>query len=492
MNYLSWWIANLGVVPLFLFAALRLVPLDLTFAFLLLLVTAVLETILPLLYRSTNSLKKINNLSYLPLIRKKVKILIILPSLFLSFNAQGAELPKQELLLTPGEHRQFAAKQVRQFAITNRDVLSAKYSNKNGLLIKAKSQGHSEVIIWDTNGRKQTYSITILGAKRQQKWQSTLEQLKQMGLHSTHQEHQVEITGELNSLLPFQYVVEQTKTFPEFSWKVILGPELKNKILEDVYHQFYDQFIDSISCKIEFLNIICQVEEGHPSIEGLKQSLEKKYGLQLYTYPSIPKFQNIKVKMKLIQMERSDGDAINFGLNRLNAKLKDILDRGLTPLIEENQVLLEKYQIKMESLAEPELILQLDQETKITLGKELPYFAQSVSGERVVTDWKFTGLSISLKCQNINGKLVMSYSTKLSSTPQQDGPISGNGQQSRVSLELDSPIQLFDLSLKGSEEEESGIPLLGDIPFVGRIFRSTKTHALHKKIIAIMEVSTHD
>lgn len=499
LTYLSWWIANLGVVPLFLFSALRFDPADLAFAFLLLLVTAVLETILPLLYQSTKNLKISNSSKYLHGSGLNVKRLILSSVLLSGFSLSGLaeELSpsknKEDLVMAIGEHRQFTPSQVHHFALTNRQVLTPTFSPKKGLIIRAKSQGFSELILWDPQGLKKVYAVNIINKRDQQQMLNVIGEAESLGLRALQNASGISFYGHVFELKNYQRLVYLKKKFPELELDIELSKELKHILLEKTYQLFYEQFIDQAKCIFEQHILACQIPPGHPEIKKIRSSLEKNYLITFREIVPIPLGQNLKIKLKIIQIERSDGREINLGLNQLNARLEDVFYHGIAPLIEKNQIMLRQYDAKIETLAEPQLILQLDQEAKITLGAEMPYPQHSDTGNVISTQWKFSGLQVTLKCQHVNGKLILTYQTELSATAtSSSGAIAGNSQLSQASIELDRPLELFDVALKGDELRQQSIPLLGDIPFLGKIFSSHELVTVNKRIIALAEVKLND
>ena len=499
LTYLSWWIANLGVVPLFLFSALRFDPADLAFAFLLLLVTAVLETILPLLYQSTKNLKISNSSKYLhgswPNVKRLILSALLLGGFSLSAMAEESSLTKnkEDLVMAIGEHRQFTPAQVHHFALTNRQVLVPTFSPKKGLIIRAKTQGFSELILWDQQGRKQVFAVNIINKRDQQQMLNVISEAESLGLKALQNASGITFSGAVTELRHYQRLVDLKKKFPELELDLELSKELKHLILEKAYHLFYEHFIDQAQCTFEQHKLDCQIPPGHPAIKNIKSMLENNFLITLREIAPIPLGQNLKIKLKIIQIERSDGREINFGLNQLNARLEDVFNHGIAPLIEKNQIMLRQYDAKIETLAEPQLLLHLDQEAKITLGAEIPYSQHNETGSVISTQWKFSGLQVKLKCQHVNGKLILTYQTELSSTAaSSNGSIAGNSQLSQASIELDRPLELFDVALKGDELRQQSIPLLGDIPFLGKIFSSHELVTINKRIIALAEVKLND
>lgn len=498
-NYLSWWIGNFGVVPLFLFSALRFAPHDLDFAFLLFEVTAVLETIFPLLYQSTNSLKKFNSSKYLHGFCAFVKRLIRIPLLFfcsfllLSFPLHASSEQREEMSLAIGEHRQFSPQEVKSFAVTNRQVLQPTFSSKKGLIIRGKAQGFSELIIWPVSGAKLVYSIHVQSKQRQLEQVKLMTLAQNLGLKYKAAADYSLMEGTINRFEDYQLLAGIKQKTTNLLLRVNYSIELKRQILEKVYLQFYDHYIDQVSCQFENEDLICRMPQGHPRFAEIKKNLEQSFWLKIDEIPVMPLGQNLKIKLKIIQIERADGRELDFGLSQLGASVSDVFNKGVTSLIENNKILLADHHASIETLAEPQILIQIDKVATIKLGNEIPFAQNSANGLTTHTQWKFAGLNIKILCQQLNDKIYLHYRTELSSaTPTESGAISGNGQHSQVSLTLGQPIELFDLSLKTDGSNDDSIPLLGNIPILGHLFRSSTKKQVHKRIIALAEVTNHE
>src|SRR6056300_774204 len=98
-SYLSSWIGNLGVVPLFLSLTFLFCPALTLLFFLLFSVTAVLETIFQLL--QTRLIQK----RFLPLVKPYVKATPAILVIFFSFPLYGSD----NLLISKGEHLEIKA-----------------------------------------------------------------------------------------------------------------------------------------------------------------------------------------------------------------------------------------------------------------------------------------------------------------------------------------------------------------------------------------------
>src|SRR5690606_28084069 len=118
--------------------------------------------------------------------------------------------------------------------------------------------------------------------------------------------------------------------------------------------------------------------------------------------------RNYRLRLKLIQLERMDGREIHLGLDKLHAKLSDLFDFGLRKLIDENHVFLSKSKMNLSSLAEPEMIVNLQTPQLIEIGAQIPYQNIAQQGSAVIApiDWRFAGLRIKTKITESYGRLL--------------------------------------------------------------------------------------
>jgi hypothetical protein len=163
-NYLAW-IANLGVVPLFLLAAFLLAPAFFFLASLLLVVTLVLETMTTLLSQILIKNLYYFKQSFLPRIGPSVKGFILASCIIIQASpwstAQAAlETEIEEIVISKGDIHHLQILEGEKYLISNKEVLGTKYDNrKKELLVLGKMLGTSEVQIV---GHKKTSITRVL------------------------------------------------------------------------------------------------------------------------------------------------------------------------------------------------------------------------------------------------------------------------------------------------------------------------------------------
>ena len=197
------WIANFGVVPLFLLAAFLFEPAFFAFLALLFSVTHVLETIGQLLYNrlskngiNTNNLLCFKNLnfkpSFLPSFRPCVKGIFVFLSLI---QASYAE----DFVLSKGQSITLALPSLEKFNIGNKEVLSYRFNEKDKtLIIRGAKLGTSEVLIWERGlSLPKEHQVFVISKAQEAKFLHLAQLLHSLGLETQVQIPHLKVSGEL-------------------------------------------------------------------------------------------------------------------------------------------------------------------------------------------------------------------------------------------------------------------------------------------------------
>ena len=203
-NYLTAWIANLGVVPLFLLAAFLLAPAFFFFLSLLLFVTHVLETIRQLLYRYRNNISLLNNFKpyFLPVNSLCVKEIFLSALLTLVLPcAQSSEIPSHDIILSRGQSTEIDLKQMGKFNVGNRQVLTYHLNESTKkLLIRGNQLGYSEILVWNKDKSMESYQVSVISKIQEAKFLHLAEITAQLGLSSQILVPHVRVSGNLTTL----------------------------------------------------------------------------------------------------------------------------------------------------------------------------------------------------------------------------------------------------------------------------------------------------
>lgn len=148
--------------------ALRRAPAFLSLLFLLLRVTRVLETIFSSYHHSRFS--HMNRFKYLLSVSNIVKGFALGLFIFINGMAQATETTKpKDIILSIGQHYELHLPMLGSFSLGNTNALSHKWvPAKHRLLIRARKLGFTELVVWQKDGKKQTWAIHVLERRRHQ------------------------------------------------------------------------------------------------------------------------------------------------------------------------------------------------------------------------------------------------------------------------------------------------------------------------------------
>ncbi len=131
---------------------------------------------------------------------------------------------------------------------------------------------------------------------------------------------------------------------------------------------------------------------------------------------------------------------------------------------------------KLEILSAPSFLVLDGKEAEIKQGKEVPYVSQS--GDNLNTDFREANLSLKVTPKIMRNKMVMLSVTV--TNDQVDETSTGSDplierQEISTDLYLENKVTVVIGGIKGRKYQKgtSGIPFLMDIPYLGRLFKST-------------------
>ncbi len=127
-------------------------------------------------------------------------------------------------------------------------------------------------------------------------------------------------------------------------------------------------------------------------------------------------------------------------------------------------------------LAEPSLAIRLGAEAELSAGGEIPIRLTERFENRLV--WKHYGLKLKIKVKSLAGRFLrvavntesshLDSSTAVGGTP---GVLS-NKLNTEIDAELGFPLLLTGLFQSSNSKDVDKLPILGDIPLLGELFKS--------------------
>lgn len=497
------WIANFGVVPLFLFSAFLLAPAFFAFLNLLFVVTHVLETIGKPLYNCDHERSYSNNFLllnlnlkpyFLPISSQCVKaffsFLVFIPMTIAS-NAMA-----EDYILSKGQSMTLKMPLMEKFNIGNKEVLSYKLNEKDkSMLIRGAKLGTSEILVWEKGAiSPKEYQIFVISKAQEVKFLNLAQLVSDLGMETKVQIPHLKVSGEISGLKQYlQYKKIQAQNPEIFLDETTMSMPLKKDILADIYQMFFNDYKDSIRCRVIASDVTCFVQANDAPSEALKKHLIDKYKVNFIEQNGQRLKNNYSFKLKLIQLEQMDGEELRLGLDQLSASLGELLSVPIRKIVEKNAVLLAQKKVKINTLAEPEALVRPLTPAEFQIGADVPFTTSNKEGTISQTQWQFAGLKIKVTLENMDEKIKITYETELTKPAMEaNGPISGNKEKSSVVIDLNQPTKIFQISLKTEANGVDQMPFLSSIPLLGELFKSKSSQNNYKTITGIIEVKNHE
>jgi Flp pilus assembly secretin CpaC len=501
----SKWIANLGVVPLFLLAAFLFAPAFFAFLNLLFVVTHVLETIGKLLYNrdhnrriNTNIFSNFQNtnfkLSFLPILSQCVKG--IFGFTLLNLMLSGTSLQAEDYILSRGQSMSLKLPDMVRFNIGNKEVLTYKLNESNKtLLIRGTGLGASEILVWNKGqATPLEHQIFVISKIQEAKFLHLAQTLGGLGLETKVRLPNLQVSGEIKTLKQYlQYKKIQNQNADIILDEATLKSDLKREILADVFQLFFNDYKDALQCQVHFSELTCLYPANEAPSKSLKKFLSEKYRVVFIEHSNQKLRSNYSFKLKLIQLEQMDGEELRLGLEQLSASLGELLSIPLNKIIEKNSVLLAQKKVQMNTLAEPVGLIRPMSPAEFQIGADVPFVTTGKDGSVTQTQWQFAGLRVKITLENMGEKVKITYETELTKpSDASNGAISGNKEKSSIVIDLSTPTQIFQISLKTEAKGVDQMPFLNRIPLLGELFKSKSSQNNYKMITGIIEVKNHE
>jgi len=478
---------------LFLLAAFLLEP-ALTFLFdLLFFVTLVLDTMIsPLYFKNYSNL--FDNFLYrrhfLPIQGQLVKIIILLSFSFLSPNTLscGNNSIKQQntKYLGIGEYHQIKLNHLKNYALSNREIISAKLSStKKTLLIRAKQQGLSTVKVWQKSSQKE-FRFIVMTKKLAGELKSVNYSLSALGLDSQIKNGEIKVCNLVENFPQLSIVWKLKQSRKDKIFKLSdhyrFSKTFKKILASKIYSSFIKRKITNVKCTFETLPITCTIPKSKIDLVGIQKFWLKNIPLKLIRVNETLMLPNYRLKTKLILTESANRDILQLGLHKISGKVFSLINKDFNGFIGENQVNINNTKVKLSSMATPEIILRVGSKSQFSIGSEIP-FSNKLKDD-LYTEWKFAGLKVSALIEKEGDQYFLNIQTELSRPNTSSGTtsITSNRTSSRLNIKLKKTLEVVNISHRGIQNELSSLSYLSRLPILGRLFTSNTEIETFKNI----------
>ncbi len=173
----------------------------------------------------------------------------------------------------------------------------------------------------------------------------------------------------------------------------------------------------------------------------------------------------------------------SFRRETLSANLQLLMDRG-----------------KAKLLAKPKLLTVSGEEASFLAGGEIPYVLENSLGNAKV-EWKPYGVKLKVRPSvDSDGNILASLKAEVSGLDLQNGTSTSNGSvvvpalktrwaETTVYMKGGSTLVIAGLIQEENQKITSGLPLLGDIPVLGELFRSTRLDKRQTELVVFVTPS---
>ncbi len=422
-------------------------------------------------------------LSFLPFVKVIGLVSVV------NFNIYATGL--KQITLGIGQVTEISLNNVLNYSISNKEVLSSKsLQAQSKLIIKGKMQGHSIVTLWLNSGNKKTFEFYVLSKSGQFKVLEALNNLRHFDINGEIKGDKLIITQDITTLDQYLVLRPLLSKNKSIIFKGELKDQVAKKIIAEIHHHFFQNYYDDIRCQKNKIDIHCFTnEEILKDIKFLKP-LQNKLMVKFFLSQRFENILNHKLEMRIIQIERMDGKEINFGLDQVDVGLADLLDEGASALAKSQSIVLRDTDYNVSTLATQKILLRTSNKTTVQMGSDIP-FTTTTNNNGNNTQWRFAGLKIEILLEKINNRYKVKYATKLTRPMRQmngDTYINGSAQESSFLIEKGIPIQMFEIDLTTDDNAGRRLPILGQVPILGKLFSSSTKFKTYKRIIAIAKL----
>ena len=476
LNYLfSGWIANFGVVPLFSFAFFLFAPAFFLLSFLLIRVCVVLDDIL-------NSLKIklviLSERSFITSFAIAVKVFTLV--LICPVDTKAAP---QEYFLARGEQVEISTENLVNFSIGNKEVLKHRYiRSKNKLLIKARSIGFSDLVIWKKPNLKEIHHFYVSSKREHLNKMVLADILEDGGLKTKISGEMIYAEGEIKDIQTFMMIKKIQRSAPKnLSLNISLASNLRRLIVEKIYTDFYKAGADFIDCSEINTTITCQLASSLDH-KVLIKFFEENYFIEFSPFKKRKKLSNFTLRFHIFSLENKSQNNETLPFSKVETKLSSILNNA-NPF-EENLIQIGKTNMRVNLVATPTLNIVFDKKFSIELGGDISF--QSQRQQQIVTNWRFAGLKIKGLLTLKNNHFFLEYQSYL--TRPVNNQISGPRGRSSIYLNPGKTEKLYSIDVDLKQEMKHNLPYLSNIPALGNIFQSSQQERGKKRILVLIRL----
>lgn len=347
--------------------------------------------------------------------------------------------------------------EITRVAIANPEIADITMISKTEMLVVAKKMGTTTLYIWTNDGMRQEYIINI-------------------------RDHDTQTSAAVAKMIGYPGIEVE-----KIGNKVLLKGTVKNQLEKSRAEKIAEMYGEKVVNLLEMTNPEqIQIEA---KILEISTDKVKKLGIQYANASNIDKDSGIVT----IGQTGMFGFGQTFSNSRdsSNAKMGGYADINATL-----QALITNGEAKI--LSQPSMVTMSGEKASILIGGEIP-IPMSNSDGQITVEWREYGIKLNIEPNvgadnKITSKVNAEVSSLDSSSAAAINLSSGlsisalRSRKTETVIHLPSGSTMAIGGLLSSEESKqiSKIPFLGDLPILGKFFRSTATSKEKKEIIILV------
>ncbi len=409
--------------------------------------------------------------------------------------------PAQTLGL--GEQKSFPVEPGTRFSLGNSEVIQVRPTQLGGgkslLLVKGKSQGYSDLILIGPGSTPRTMAFRVV-SKRQaavvKDGESLLNAPSGVKLQANGDGWLA--SGEVKSSQDWNAVKAlEERGKGKVQSLARLHPLQRAKAESQIRRLLKSAGIAGIEVKSAGNTVLVYGDADNAAEKELAESLAQEVFRGTRSHIRVPfeKGGRLRFRAKILEVLKNSG--LSLGLKWPDSvpgalQVSQTFGKANIALEAALRIMEKRGQAKL--LSQPELLLNEKGVAELKVGGEIPIQMQSRNFSAV--QWKPYGLTLRLELPGVTKNLARArISVEITSLDPANGSegipaLRVSKMDTRVDMEVGKAVLLSGLMEKRDSRNHSGIPLLGDIPILGELFRSHDFQENRSELVILIEAST--
>lgn len=431
--------------------------------------------------------------------KQKLLFCVSLRLFFTPFLAQAEDL--NSIVLAIGEQKSFPAEVGARFSVGNPEVIQVKSTQmgtgKPIFIVKGKAAGYSDLVILGDDATNKSLAFRVV-SKRQRALSQDGEKLfnAPKGVAILTQGNSWLLKGEAQNVEDFN--VARAMGSPEKVKNLVrIHPLVRLKAESEIKRRLRQVQLDSIEVIGVGGQILLKGDLGSKADKEFAEDIAREVFANIRSHLRVPyeAAGQLRFSAKILELNRNSSQELGFDWSKeipAALQLSTKFTKAALGLDATLRLLERRGQAKL--LSKPNLLLNEKGVAELKVGGEIPIPSHTKNSSSV--QWKPYGLSLKLEMPGISKKMARAKITVeiagLDPTSGREGipGIRSSKLETEVDIQIGRPVLLSGLIETRRSESVSQLPLLGDIPVLGELFRSHEFQENKSELVILLEANT--